>query len=240
MVATAGSLAADGRRREPAAGSAIAAVPVAATITAVPTLLPCSGPLRASVIVLHGHAARGSVHLSDAATFADPHLEIVLPDAPGHGERDDGRLARIAALPGEKRIEAILDLAREWCGELPALAAACRRRGAARVGVVGISMGGFAALGALQQPCPFDAVAALLAAPALVDAARTTPGAPPLLFGLAGRDEAVPPAAGRRFARAYGAELHEYPESGHLMRGDDWADLWAHTATFLRRWLGAR
>jgi uncharacterized protein len=195
--------------------------------------LPCPGPLRASVILLHGYAARAAVHLGDAATFVGPHTEVVLPDAPGHGERDDGRLARIAGLPDRLRTTAIVDLAREWCAELPAIAAACRRRGAERVGLVGISMGGFAALGALAQPCAFDAVAALLAAPALVDRARLTPGQPPLLLGLAGQDQAVPPAPGRAFARDQGAELHEYPESEHLMRGEDWADLWARTAAFL-------
>lgn len=200
--------------------------------------LPCRGPLRASVIVLHGYAAAAAVHLGDGGSFVDAHTEVVLPDAPGHGQRDDGRLAAIAALPEARRFAAILELAREWAAELPDLAVRCRERGARRIGLVGISMGGFAALGALAQPGPFAAVAALLAAPALVDPAAVTAGQPPLLLGLAGRDAAVPPAPGRRFARDYGAELHEYPRSEHLMRGEDWCDLWRHTAAFLRRHLG--
>lgn len=201
-------------------------------------LLPATGPLHRSVIVLHGYAANGAVHRDDACTFVDAHTEVVLPDAPGHGERDDGRLARIAALPDTERHAAIVGLARVWCDELPAVAAACRNRGAARVAVVGISMGGFAALGALHAPSPFDAVAALLASPVLADAERLTPARPPLLLGLAGRDAAVPPAPARTFARRYGAELCEYPESAHLMRGEDWHDLWTRTAAFVRRHLG--
>jgi len=199
--------------------------------------LPCRVRLRASVILLHGYAARADTQLGDGAAFVGDGIEVVLPDAPGHGGREDGRLARIAALPEQQRMAAILDIAREWVAELPALAARCRERGAERVGLVGVSMGGFAALGALAEPCVFDAVVAVLAAPALVDAARLLDGRPPLLLGLAGRDVAVPPEAGRRFARDYGAELHEYPESGHFLRGEDWCDLWDRTGAFLRRHL---
>lgn len=198
---------------------------------------PATGTLRASVILLHGYSASAAVHRGDAATFASATTEVLLPDAPGHGERDDGRLAAIAALPDERRFAAILELARQWGSELPELAARCRERGAQRVGLVGISMGGFAALGALMQPCPFDAVVALLAAPHLVESGAITPGRPPLLLGLAGLDVAVPPEPGRRFARDYGAELCEYPQSGHMMRGDDWHDLWRRTGAFLRRHL---
>lgn len=206
--------------------------------TAVIQHLPCRGRLRASVILLHGYAASAQAQRGDGEAFVSEDTEVVLPDAPGHGGREDGRLAHFASLPAERRASAIHALAREWQAELPDLAARCRQRGAARVGVVGISMGGFVALGALATPCPFDAVAAVLAAPNLVDPAQITWGRPPLLLGLAGQDSAVPPDAGRRFARDYGAELHEYPASGHFMRGEDWCDLWGHVTAFLRRQLG--
>ncbi len=190
-----------------------------------------------SVIVLHGYAANGGVHLEDARAFVGSETDVLLPDAPGHGTREDGRLARIAGLPDAARYAAILDIAREWAAEVVDLAQACRARGISHVGLVGISMGGFAALATLPAPCPLDAVAALLAAPVLVDPTRTTPGSPPVLLGLAECDEAVPPEPGRQFAQHYGAELHEYPESSHLMRGEDWHDLWGKTVTFLRRHL---
>lgn len=199
--------------------------------------LPCPGPVRRSVLVLHGWSARAEVHCAEGRAFVGDTTEVLLPDAPGHGTRADDRLERIAALPDRERHAAILDVARAWTAELAELALACRRRGALRIGVVGISMGGYAALGALAAPSPFDAVVALLAAPTLVDPATVTPGNPPLLLGLAGRDEAVPLAPGRDFAPRYGAELREYPESSHHMRGEDWQDLWHHTAAFLRRHL---
>lgn len=207
-------------------------------IACVSIRLPCSGDLRASVILLHGYAASAAGNRQDGAQLVGEALEVVLPDAPGHGEREDGRLAVIAALPDEQRLAAIYAIARDWLLELPELAAQCRLRGAERVGLVGISMGGFAALGALAEPCAVDAVAAVLAAPALLDAQRLAASRPPVLLGLAGRDRSVPPESGRHFALQYGAELHEYPESEHFMRGEDWADLWARVGAFLRRHLG--
>jgi dienelactone hydrolase len=199
--------------------------------------LLCTERLRASVIVLHGYSARAEVHLGDAAAFISEGTEVVLPDAPAHGHRDDGRLAHIAALPDDRRTAAIRDLARAWAAELPELYAWCRDRGAHRVGIVVISLGGFAALGALAAPSPFAAIAALLAAPTLVDRSAVTPGDPPLLIGLAGRDGSVPPEPGRHFANEYGAELLEYPDSEHMMRAEDWFDLWGRTAAFVRRHL---
>ena len=200
--------------------------------------LPCRRSLSASIILLHGYAAHAELNLGDGESFVDDHTEVLLPDAPGHGSRRDGTLERIGALPDRERSAAIHDLAARWVAELAPLAASCRSRGARRVGLVGISMGGLSALGALAQPCPFDAVAAILASPALVDRSRITAGAPPLLLGVAGRDAAAPPEPSRRFAADYGAELHEYPDSEHLMRPEDWNDLWQRTASFFRRQLG--
>ena len=188
---------------------------------------------------MHGYMSNASAHHEDALAFVDEHTEVIVPDAPGHGVRDDGRMERIGALPEEERHAAILEISREWCGELPELARRCRERGAEKVAAVGISMGGFAALASLPQPCPFDAVAAVLAAPTLLDTTNVETGRPPVLIGLAGKDEVVPAEPGRRFARDHGAELHEYPESQHIMRGDDWFDLWHKVADFLHRTVGS-
>ena len=197
----------------------------------------CTGSLRASVILLHGYSASARVNRVDGEALLGEGIEVLLPDAPGHGTRQDGRLQRIAAFPDEQRAAAIHAVAREWLGELPSLVAHCHARGATRVGLVGISMGGFTALGALAQPCLFAAVAAVLAAPLLVDPASVTAGCPPLLLGLAGLDQSVPPAPAREFGRSYGAELHEYAESEHFMRGEDWCDLWGRTRAFLHQHL---
>ena len=189
------------------------------------------------MILLHGYAASAAIQRGDGQAFVSNCVEVVIPDAPGHGLREDGRIDYIASLGDEQRVTAIVDIAREWVKELSQHATACRERGAARVGVVGISMGGFAALGALSQTCAFDAVAAVLAAPTLVNPAAMSANTPPVMLGLAGKDSAVRPEIGRQFARDYGVELHEYPQSEHLMRCEDWLDLWGHTTAFMRRHL---
>ena len=197
--------------------------------------IPSPGPLRGSVIVLHGYGARGAVHRGDGRVFHGPGVEVLMPDAPGHGPRDDGRLQRLARLSDADRRAAILEIARRWIPEVRMLAAERRAQGARRVVVVGTSMGGFAALGALRAPRALDAVAALLAGPDLLSEEDLPVASTPTLVGLAGRDEAVSPAPGRSFAARVGAELHEYPHSEHLMREEDWRDLWSHTAAFVRR-----
>lgn len=189
------------------------------------------------MILLHGYAASAAIQRDDGQAFVSAGVEVVIPDAPGHGHREDGRIQHIASLADEQRVDAIIDLAREWIQELSGHAAICRERGAERVGIVGVSMGGFAALGALSRPCAFDAVAAVLAAPTLVDPAVISANTPPIMLGLAGKDSAVPPEAGRQFARDHGIEIHEYPESDHLMRCEDWLDLWGRTRAFMRRYL---
>ncbi|MCR9243489.1 MAG: alpha/beta fold hydrolase [bacterium] len=190
------------------------------------------------MILLHGYGASGAVHRDDARALVTADTEVLLPDAPGHGERQDGRLTELDALDPSSRRAAILGIAQQHAEEVLDLADHRRSRGIDRVGLVGISMGGFAALATLRPPSPFAAVAALLTGTDLVAPDTITPGRPPLLLGLAGRDENVDPAPGRAFAAAYGAELHVYPESGHMMRAADWHDLWGRTAQFLARQLG--
>ena len=197
--------------------------------------LPAAGALRGSVIVLHGYGASGAVHAGDGRAFAEHGVEVLLPDAPGHGCRDDGRLAKLALLDDGRRRAAILDIARQWIPEVRMLAAERRGRGARRVVVVGTSMGGFAALGALRAPRVLDAVAALLTSPELLDEEDLPQERPPVLIGVADRDEAVPPGPAKAFAARIDAELHEYPHSEHLMREVDWLDLWSQTASFVRR-----
>lgn len=197
--------------------------------------LPAVGDLRASVVVLHGFraSARGQRH--DGEAFLAPHVEVVMPDAPGHGARQDETLARLDRLDEARRRVAVLQLAQQWADELADLVASRREAGTARVALVGISMGGFAALARwAAKSSNVDAVASVLAGFDLVQGR----GECPLLVGLAGRDESIPVGPAEASARAAGAELHVYPDSGHFMRGEDWHDLWRTTVRFVHRHVG--
>ena len=57
----------------------------------------------------------------------------------------------------------------------------------------------------------------------------------PLLLGLAEQDESIPFAPARAYGEREGAQLWTYPHSGHIMRAEDWHDLWMRAVTFLRR-----
>ena len=75
----------------------------------------------------------------------------------------------------------------------------------------------------------------VLTSPELLDGEDLPRDCPPVLIGVAGQDEAVPPGPAKAFAARIGAELHEYPHSEHLMREQDWLDAWSKTAEFVRR-----
>src|SRR5690606_14682860 len=106
-----------------------------------------------------------------------------------------------------------------------------------RLGLFGISMGGFIAYGAAPLQLG-SAVVSLIASPAwTVDVPqhpmRHLEQIPPcaILSQLALRDEVVDPDGARRFHAALAPlysraperlELVEYPESAHFMREEDW------------------
>jgi pimeloyl-ACP methyl ester carboxylesterase len=219
---------------------------------------------KAAVLLLHGFNVDKSHQLKELRALANAGFTVVCPDAPGHGEREDGRLGSLEAMPPERWHEGFLELVEAQAAELPKLSAWLREQGFEQVGAVGISMGACVALTtSAHQPC-FDAVASLLGTPELLprSRARQTPRleemlarAParcleafqnlPLLMANGGRDVDVPPDAARRFAaslrrvasRAADLLYIEYPESAHLMRPGDWEDLWRHVERFLRRHL---
>lgn len=224
---------------------------------------PDAGRASAAVLLLHGLNVDKSQQVKELRALADAGFAVLCPDAPGHGERENGRLGYLEALPPDRWHEGFLELVEDQAAELPRLASWLRDEGFARVGAVGISMGACVALSASARQHCFDAVASLLGTPELRprSCAAETPrllellarapahrleafGDLPLLMANGGCDVDVPPDAARRFAEALrragrAADLVyiEYPESAHFMRPGDWKDLWGHAERFLRRHL---
>ena len=220
-----------------------------------------SGGGGTAVLVLHGWAASKESHAKELALLAEAGFDALAPDAPGHGERVDGRVERLEKGRRDRWHEGFLELVGAQAAEMPALAGELRERGAAKVAAVGISMGACVALSAQATYRCFDAVSSLLGTPELeprATARRTRrldellARAPakhleafarlPLLLANGGLDEHVPPHASRRFAKAlrerFGPEACdylEYPRSGHFMRPEDWEDLWRNATRFLAR-----
>ena len=164
-------------------------------------------------------------------------------DAVGHGARRYPDFdVRFSFASPERREEEFLTVVRESAREVPALLDALVEQGAdpGRLGLCGISMGGFVTYSAVLRERRLAAAAPLLASPEwnlpLPESPHLQPERffPVALFSqTAGADEVVPPAR----ARAFHARLQpfyapaperlrhrEFPGAGHMMPMHDWEE----------------
>jgi uncharacterized protein len=206
------------------------------------------------VLLLHGLSACIEVQEKEAIALAHAGFTAVTIDAPHHGRRRSGLLDEMAAASPQRAHFLLLQLVTEAARELPDLIATLGA-GGKKVGVVGISLGGFTALAAFEHHPRADATVSLLGSPDWTprdgdpseEVQRLMPKAPmhhaarfvsaPLLLANAGRDALVPAEPARRFvARLNSARARylEYPESDHFMREQDWNALWDETIAFLK------
>lgn len=225
------------------------------------------GLARATVVVLHGLGASKEAQAPEAAALARAGFEALAIDAPHHGARRSALADQALAAAGVAEAhELFLRILRDEIDELPAVVSWLEASGRRALGVVGISMGAFAALGAAARDPRLRAVVSILGSPDWAPrAGEPTPLArawmaeapvhtperfadPPraLLLANAGRDVFVPAARTRAFAERlrplYAAcperlEVLEYAESEHFMRERDWLDLWARSVAWLERFL---
>lgn len=106
---------------------------------------PIDRPLP-TVLLYHGFTRSKELDSNLAVMMATAGLRVVMPEADGHGERFDGD-----ATARQRRFWHIL---RTCLDEMPSLREDLLSRGwvqDARLGVAGLSMGGFVALGALAR-----------------------------------------------------------------------------------------
>ncbi|GMU62251.1 MAG: hypothetical protein AMXMBFR34_40140 [Myxococcaceae bacterium] len=209
-----------------------------------------------AVVVLHGLDASAEVQLPELWRLADAGFSTVGVDAPHHGRRRDGDL-RVLEGPGAHA--QFLRLVREAIPEVSRVLTHLREDGHGPLAVLGISLGAYVALGVARADERVAATVSLLGSPDWSPPAREVSeelralmrGAPvedpdataraPLLLVNAGLDTVVPPDAARAFAeRLRGkrpVEYVEYPQSDHLMRPQDWEELWVRIPEFLQRHL---
>jgi alpha-beta hydrolase superfamily lysophospholipase len=232
----------------------------------IPVLLTrcAAGAKRPAVLLLHGLGASKEVQQKEASSLARAGFFAVTVDAPHHGARKTPLLDEIGAATGSAAHAIFLRMVREAIAEIPLLVDHLLREGHDPVGVMGISMGAYVALGAAAAEPRLAAVVSILGSPdwtppdGAIDEAirpwllespercpeRFAPRA--VLLANAGRDTTVLPEGARRFVAAlrpcYAAwperlRYEEYPESGHFMLESDWDDLWAKTLQWFRAYL---
>lgn len=206
-----------------------------------------------AVVVLHGLGAPAEVQRAELYALAQAGLTAVGVDAPHHGQRRDAWLDEQAVL-GEPAAHArMLQLLLEWVPEVSRVVDHLEAEAHGPIAVLGISMGAYAALKVACADARVAATVSILGSPdwapvrgevtdevraSMAQAPLHTPDAlkrAPVYFFNAGLDGVVPPRAAREFAEAHQLPYAEYPESEHLMRPDDWHDVWRRALAFLRR-----
>lgn len=209
-----------------------------------------------AVVVLHGLGASAEVNRGELESLAHTGFAAVGVDAPHHGRRRDGWLDTMGSLQDLGAHVRFLQLLHEAIPEVSRVIDHLQDEGHWPISLLGISMGAFTALGVARRDRRVAATVSILGSPdwsfrggahppELEALAREAPvyeplalTRAPLLLLNAGRDTDVPPDAARSFAAANAGpnvEYVEYPESEHLVRPDDWADLWQRALGFLAR-----
>lgn len=212
-----------------------------------------SSPLPA-VLWYHGLSVDKETHRTELERFARAGLLAVGIDAAGHGERRLPDFEERFAGPREEIEPLLFELIGQSVREVPEILDALTGSGLAipgRIGVAGISMGGYIVYGAVSTPArirlPF--AVALLGSPEWrhPDSPhfRLDRFAPTALLSItAGNDESVPPQAARRlhddlapFYRGSPERLRyrELDGAPHLMGAADWAVTMQETLEWLGR-----
>ena len=218
------------------------------------------GAARGSVVVLHGLGASKEVQGKELEALAQAGWLAVGLDAPHHGERRTPWLDAMAEASGAAAHAMFLRMLPLLVDDVVAAVDHLSDATPGPVGVLGISMGAYAALAAAVREPRVAVTVSILGSPdwsarpgaeseqaealardaPIHQAARFAPR--PLFLANAGRDAHVAPEPARRlaallrphYASAPGRLQHvEYPESDHFMRPADWDDLWQRVEAFL-------
>ncbi len=208
---------------------------------------------RGTILFYHGFSADIDGQTKELTSLAEAGYLVIGVDAVGHGvRRYDDFDARYGG-EGDEAEHGFLELVRASAAEIPRLIDTLVESGLARtdrIGLGGISMGGYIAYRAVCLEPRLKVVAPILGSPRWDVVHPDSPHLHPdrffptaLLSQNASLDEAVPPEAARGFHRDLATLYAEAPERlayvehrecGHFMPEPRWIELWDQVL----RWFG--
>lgn len=219
---------------------------------------PRSAGERGTVLFYHGLWANKETNLKELESLAGTGLLAVGIDNVNHGERPHPDPSFRENLSKSGEFEPVfMDMVRNTVEEIPGIIAHLANQGFSRpdkIGVSGISMGGYITYGAILNEPRIKAAAPILGSPRW--RGLTGDGSPhhhpdkffptAILSQNAGNDQHVLPVHARKlhealsdyYAEAPDRHLYlEYPHSGHFMREKDWNEVWRNVLEWFNRFL---
>lgn len=206
------------------------------------------------VLFYHGFTANKEVNLPELELLAEAGFLAVGVDAVGHGERRYPDFEQ--RFPEEHSEQPFLDIVEETTGEIPQILDSLSEHGLlcdVRIGVAGVSMGGYIAYGAVLADPRVSAAAPLLGSPVWRGRGARSPHYRPdgffptaLLSQTAGLDSVVPPENARRFHRVLEPLYAPHPERlsyiefdrvDHMMPAEVWQEAITNVVTWFERFI---
>ena len=228
-------------------------------IGTVPTLVVSHGGKLGTVLLFHGLGASKEANLPELHQLASAGFVAIGVDAVGHGERRYPDFEqRFASGSGHEAPAALFEVVEQTTAEIPRLVDGLAREGlceAGRLGIAGVSMGGYITFGAVLAERRFSAAVSLVGSPRWRPCAERSPHLYPerfapvaLLIQTAGKDASVPPEQARDFHarlvphyRRFPERLRyeELPDAVHMMSAAQWQQMTTNTVDWLRRYVGS-
>lgn len=211
---------------------------------------------KGSVFFFHGLTSSKDQQEKELSSLAERGFLVIGVDNVGHGDRRyhdfDWRFSNENPDSGKELIGAAAQTAREF----PRLINAFVQQGIIRedkIGIIGVSMGGYIAYSAILQEPRIKAASVILGSPNWWEAESDSPHhylerfyPTAILSQNAGKDTSVSP----QFAREFHHKLEphyaeaperqhyiEYPNSGHFMLEEDWNECWEQALQWQEKFL---
>jgi uncharacterized protein len=206
-----------------------------------------------TILFYHGLRAAKETNRKELNSLAERGFLAVGIDNIGHGERiyhnfDDHSSSK------NSFEHFFLDMVQKTVNEVPEIIDELIKNGLGdKLGISGISMGGYIAYGAVMTDKRLKVAAPILGSPKWKSSIEKSPHNHPekffptaMLSQNAGKDESVPPVFAREFHEClvpYYKEAPdrlkyiEYPESNHFMIESDWNILWENVLEWFDRFL---